>query len=97
MFLDPYVCARCGVRKRESNHWYMVRIINGQCTVRHWSKSLAHIPAWKHACGRGCVSRMLEGYFDRLENPAPDIDPVKPAPPKAAPSVVPFSRRPARV
>ena len=59
-------CAVCGTKKKQSNHWFMMEVADGELRVRHFDLTTARALGFKPICGEGCLAKEISTSLKEL-------------------------------
>ena len=68
----------CANVRREANHWFVISVVQGRFTCRHYSPAFTLRPIDEPACGQACAQKLLERYLaqqtgDNSRQPKPNV------------------------
>lgn len=69
-------CDACGILKGKTNHWYCIRTYSDRIEVEPYRDEARGV---QHACGRGCMSKLIERALDAMAatgNASPEPEPI---------------------
>ena len=66
MIKNTYVC-KCGNERKESNHWFLIKIVKGDFLISRWNAKKANERNVEHVCGPGCLSRLISEWTGELK------------------------------
>jgi len=59
---NVFSCDVCHRQKEKSNHWYLIRLEDGNVTIIRWDEGRAEL-SYKHLCGQSCVQKFIEQWM----------------------------------
>lgn len=66
MIQQAITCDICGIEKRQTNHWFLVREESGELRISGWKPLQILFPGTLHLCGETCVHKLISQDLMRL-------------------------------
>lgn len=66
MIQQAITCDICGIEKRQTNHWFLVREESGELRISGWNSLHILLPGTRHLCGETCVHKLISQDLMRL-------------------------------
>lgn len=70
MIQQAITCDICGMQKRQTNHWFLVREESGELRITGWNPLHLFSPGTRHLCGETCVLKLISQDLMKLGNVA---------------------------
>lgn len=61
-------CVVCKEEKKEANHWFMVKVRDGEVKIRHFVLWAARAFKYEPVCGERCVSKRVSAGLQEISN-----------------------------